>query len=512
MKKIAHLLLGRFTIIACIILLQVAWLVGILYLFSNRYSYVMMVVRILADVIVLVILNKWANPANKLSWTFLVMVQPIFGLAVYLMFGRSGLTRGMRQRMDAVNREVTAYLTPDGEAAEALRQVDCGVYNQSAYISGWAGFPVYRDTATKYYKCGEEMFSDMLLALRNAEHFIFLEYFIVEEGYMFGEIEKILEQKVKEGVEVRVIYDDVGCISTLPPNFYRRLQSKGIKCAVFNPFRPIVSVVMNNRDHRKIFVVDGTVGFTGGINLADEYINKVERFGYWKDTGIRLCGEAVWSLTVMFLEMWGYICRQTEKDYTVYMPRANRPAAFSNDGFVQPYGDSPLDHENVGENIYLNIIGKAKHYVYIFTPYLIIDHEMLVALCNAAKSGVDVRIVTPGIPDKKMVYLLTQAYYAPLIKDGVKIYQYTPGFIHAKCFVCDDEIATVGSVNLDFRSLYLHFECGVWMYRSDAVLQVKEDCLETFACSEQISYEFCRNRRLPVRMLQSVLRLFAPLL
>ena len=252
-------------------------------------------------------------------------------------------------------------------------------------------------------------------------------------------------------------------------------------------------------------MVDGYIGFTGGINLADEYINKVKRFGYWKDTGVRIEGEAVWSLTAMFLEMWNYINRSTE-DYSRFLPSVYREKEFTSDGFVQPYGDSPLDNENVGENIYLNIINRAKNYVYIFTPYLIIDHEMLICLSNAAKSGVDVRIVTPGVPDKKAVYLLTQSYYEPLLKNGVKIFQYTPGFIHAKCFVCDDEIATVGSVNLDYRSLFLHFECGVFMYRS------KEDCLRTFEESEEMDVSFCRRRRLPVRMVQSLMRLFAPLL
>jgi cardiolipin synthase len=272
-----------------------------------------------------------------------------------------------------------------------------------------------------------------------------------------------------------------------------------------------MSVIMNNRDHRKIFVVDGKVGYTGGINLADEYINKIERFGYWKDTGVRLEGEAVWGLTTMFLEMWNYI-KNTSEDYECFLPAVHQTAPFESDGFVQPYGDSPLDHENVGENVYLNIIGRAKKYVYIFTPYLIIDNEMLISLCNAAKSGIDVRIVTPGIPDKKAVYLLTQSYYAPLLSSGVRIYQYTPGFIHAKSFVCDDEIATVGSINLDFRSLYLHFECGVFMYRTGAVMQLKEDCLRTFEESEEITLEFCRKRNIFVRMIQSVARLFAPLL
>lgn len=511
MKKIAHLLLGRFSIVALSIIIQVLWMAVVLWQFSYQFTYVNLAIRVLAVLVVLVIVNKWVNPANKLSWAFLILVSPVLGLLVYFLFGRSGLTRGTQKKMDAVNREITVHLKRDEAAEEALREQDLSVYNQSRYINDYAGFPLYRNTATRYYECGEDMFPDMLKALRSAEHFIFLEYFIIEEGYMFRAIEDVLEQKIKEGVEVRLIYDDVGCVSTLPPNYYKKLQAKGIKCAAFNPFRPIISVIMNNRDHRKIFVVDGKVGFTGGINLADEYINKVRRFGYWKDTGIRIEGEAVWNLTTMFLEMWNYIVHSTE-DYTVFKPSVYQTAPFENDGFVQPYGDSPLDHENVGENIYLNIIGRAKEYVYIFTPYLIIDNEMMTALCNAAKSGVDVRIVTPGVPDKKMVFLMTQSYYVPLLESGVKIYQYTPGFIHAKCFVCDDEIATVGSVNLDFRSLYLHFECGVWMYRSKAVMQVKEDCLKTFACSEEITLEFCSKRNIFVRMLQSVMRLFAPLL
>lgn len=511
MKKIAHLLFGRLTIVGLSIIIQVLWMTMVLWQFSYQFTYVNLAIRVIAVVVVLIIVNKWVNPANKLSWTFLILLSPVFGLLVYFLFGRSGLTKRTQRKMDAVNREVTAHLVRDEAAEEALKAQDVSVYNQSKYINDYAGFPLYRNTTTKYYECGEEMFPDMLDALRSAEHFIFLEYFIIHEGYMFQTIVDILEQKVKDGVEVRLIYDDVGCVSTLPPQYYKKLQAKGIKCAAFNPFRPVISVVMNNRDHRKIFVVDGKVGFTGGINLADEYINKIERFGYWKDTGIRIEGEGVWNLTTMFLEMWNYITRSSE-DYTAFKPSVYQKEPFAQDGFVQPYGDSPLDHENVGENIYLNIIGRAKHYVYIFTPYLIIDNEMLTALCNAAKSGVDVRIVTPGVPDKKMVFLLTQSYYAPLIKNGVRIYQYTPGFLHAKCFVCDDEIATVGSVNLDFRSLYLHFECGVWMYQSKAVMQVKEDCLKTFSCSQEMTLDFCRNRNLFIRMLQSVMRLFAPLL
>lgn len=511
MKKIAHLLLGRVFVVGLSILLQVGWMFIVLWRFNYQFTYVNLAFRVIAVIVVLVIVNKWVNPANKLSWTFLILLSPVLGLLLYFLFGRSGLTKQTRRKMDAAGAAVSAHLKRDEEAEKALRAESIGAFRQSEYIREWGCFPLYRGTTTRYYKCGEEMFPDMLAALESAEHFIFLEYFIIEEGYMFNTVVDILERKVKEGVEVRLIYDDVGCVNTLPAGYYKKLQKKGIKCAAFNPFRPIISVVMNNRDHRKILVVDGALGFTGGINLADEYINKVERFGYWKDTGIRIEGEAVWSLTTMFLSMWNYIVGSDE-DCCAYMPSVHQKAPFEDDGYVQPYGDSPLDHENVGEDIYLNIITRATKYVYIFTPYLIVDHEMLVALCNAAKSGIDVRIVTPGIPDKKTVYLLTQSYYEPLIRCGVKIYQYTPGFIHAKCFVCDDEIATVGTVNLDFRSLYLHFECGIWMYRSAAVMQVKEDCMETFSCSEEMTLEFCRNRALPVRILQSLLRLFAPLL
>ena len=268
---------------------------------------------------------------------------------------------------------------------------------------------------------------------------------------------------------------------------------------------------MNNRDHRKILVVDGKTAFTGGINIADEYINVTTRFGYWKDTGVRIEGKAVWNFTAMFLQMWNFANHSTE-NYLAYKPQINWKKQYESDGYVQPYADSPIDHENQAENIYLNIINYAKDYVYIFTPYLIIDEEMCVALCNAAKSGVDVRIVTPGIPDKKLVFLLTQSYYQELLKANVKIYQFAKGFIHAKCFVCDDEIATVGSINLDYRSLYLHYECGIYMYRSKAVRQVKEDVLNTIEQSKTISLGFCQNREWYVKVLQCLLRLFAPLL
>lgn len=511
MKKIANLLFSRLFVVALAIALQFGWLYAVIYNISIRFTYANIVLEILSVIVTLVIINNLSNPYYKLAWTFIILLFPVLGISIYLAFGRSKLTKKTRERMDQVNQEMEAYMQVDHKVFAEITAIDKGVANQSRYIYEWAKYPPYRDSETRYYRCGEEMFPDMLRALQAAEKFIFLEYFIIEDGVMFQKILEILKEKVKAGVDVRMIYDDVGCISTLPRKFASEMEQYGIRCVAFNPFRPILSIVMNNRDHRKILVVDGQVAFTGGINIADEYINEVERFGYWKDCGLRLIGEAVWSFSTMFLEMWNYIC-QTSESYEKFRPDRYVKEPNPADGYTQPYSDTPLDRENVGENIYLNIINHAKDYVYIFTPYLIVDNEMMVALNNAAKCGVDVRIVTPGIPDKRLVYWLTQSYYKALLANGVRIYQYTPGFIHSKCFVCDDKIATVGTVNLDYRSLYLHFECGVFMYQSQAVKEVKEDADAAIECSKEVTMEFCKNRSIIVRAVQSILRLVAPLL
>ena len=512
MKKVKKFLLGRATIVALAILIQLCWLLTFLYGFQERYTFFNTMIDIAAVFVVLVIVNKRSNLSYKIAWTVVILAVPIVGLLVYFIFGRSELTRPTRKRMEAVNFEIEKSLPENQDLQAELMEKDLSVYRQSKYVRAWAGYPVYKHTETKYYPCGEEMFPDMLKALEEAEHFIFMEYFIVEEGFMFGKILDILKRKARAGVDVRFIYDDFGCVTTLPEKYDQQMQEWGIQCVRFNPLYPIMSVIMNNRDHRKILVADGKVGFTGGINLADEYVNKVERFGYWKDTGVRLEGEGVWSFTVMFLEMWDYLTKTREEDLNQFRPSRYQTRQYQTDGYVQPYTDSPLDHETVGENIYMNIINRAKKYVYIFTPYLIPDDELLKALQNSAKSGVDIRIFMPGIPDKQIVYWISQSYYEPLLECGVRIYQYNPGFLHAKCFVCDDEVAVVGIVNLDYRSLYLHFECGVFMYQTRAVMQVKEDVQRTMEESEEINLEFCRKRPAAIRTLQGVMRLFAPLL
>lgn len=346
--------------------------------------------------------------------------------------------------------------------------------------------------------------------MKKAQKYIFIEYFIIKDGLMWQSILDILKEKVSQGVEVRVIYDDIGCFLALPKDYAMQLKNIGIKCEVFNPFRPVLTAIQNNRDHRKITVIDGKVAFTGGLNLSDEYINTYEKHGYWKDAVIQIKGKAAWSLTLMFLEMWELCCGIPD-DIDCFFPKNEVDERIESDGFVQPYSDSPVDNENVGEHVYLQIINNAKDYVYICTPYLIVDDSMVSALCLAAKSGVDVRIITPHIYDKALIHLTTRSFYRELIYGGVKIYEYSKGFMHSKIFVSDDQIATVGTTNLDFRSLYLHFECGVWMYNSKAVLQIKKDYFDTLNECTQITLEECIER-LPIRVFQEILRIFAPLM
>lgn len=511
MKKIIDILSSRLFVTIAAVLLQLIWIFAMLWGLGAFSGHVMNLISLLSLILVLWIVNKRINPSYKLAWTILILAVPVFGLIIYLLLGQSRVAKKMMQESELVLRQITNFFKEDKKTREEMEATDLGAAIQSAYIRDYAGYPVHRKTTTKYYAVGDDMFLDMLEDLKKAEHFIFLEYFIIREGRMWNQMLDVLEEKVKQGVDVRLIYDDMGCVSTLPTRYYKKLQAKGIKCAAFNPVRPILNIVLNNRDHRKILVIDGHTGYTGGLNLADEYINEMERFGHWKDTGVRLHGEGVWNLTVMFLQMWSVITR-TKTHLPAYGPYVYHTGEFEDDGFVQPYGDSPLDNEVVGENVYLNMINQAKRYIYISTPYLIIDNEMMTALCLASKKGVDVRIITPGIPDKRLVFLLTQSYYGQLLSAGVRIYEYTPGFIHAKNFVCDDELAAVGTINLDYRSLYLHFECAAWMYRCGAVAQVKEDMMETFDVSHEITLDWCRKQNVFRRGMQSILRLFAPML
>lgn len=463
----------------------------------------------LSIIIVFIIINNKSNPSYKIAWIVPVMIFPIFGGLFYLLYGGNKLSTREKLKMVIQNIEMTNALKQDDEIIKKIGDKSIYAKNQSEYILNYAKCPVYNNTETTYFKIGEEKFEALLRELKKAEKFIFLEYFIIQEGKMFNSILEILEEKAKQGVDVRLIYDDVGCIVTLPHNYKNTLEVKGIKCRVFNPIKPFFTRRLNNRDHRKIVVIDGDVGFTGGINLADEYINEYEKHGYWKDAGIMLKGDAVWNLTVMFLSMWDYIDNK-EEDYIKFKPSKNK--YYNSKGYVQPFDDSPLINEPIGETVYLNLINKAKDYIYINTPYLIIDNEMATALKIAAKSGVDIKIVTPYIPDKKFVHAVTKSYYESFIKDGIEIYEFTPGFMHAKTFVVDDEYGVVGSINLDFRSLYLHYECGVWLYKTDSIKSMKDDYLETLKRCHKVTMEECKNTSSIRKVLRLIIRMFAPLL
>jgi len=482
-----------------------------------EYSYWILIV--LSVIVSIFIINKHEKAGYKLTWIFLILLFPLFGGILYIMLNIwSNPKRLRRSLFQNIHDSREAFYLP-GNRLEELVQTYPDYRTHAHYLQEYAGFPVYGNTRQEYFPSGESYYYRVLEELEKAQNYIFLEFFILKEGLMLSSILTILERKAAAGLDVRIMYDDMGCFFTLPPRFQKTLKEKGIKTFVFNKFRPIVSSLQNNRDHRKIISIDGKVAFTGGLNIGDEYINAVERFGHWKDSAIMIEGDAAWSLTLIFLQMWNLGFKKKD-NYVQFFPRRESIIDYTAEGvaegyedwgYVQPYGDTPIDKENVGEHVYIQIINQAKKYVYINTPYLVCDDNLLSALTLAAKSGVDVRIITPHRWDKWIVAITSRSYYRRLIQAGVKVYEYTSGFNHGKTFVSDDKIATVGTTNLDFRSLYLHFECGVLIYSSKTIASVKEDFLGTLPASQLITLKEC-SRNAVQRVIQDVLRVFAPLM
>lgn len=511
MKKFLNIFFGKGFVYFISIAIQLFWVIELILRLRNYYVWINMISGVIAVIVALHVIDTRINPAYKLVWTFVILTVPIFGALLYLFIGQSATLRMQNEKIKSINAKFDKYKAEDSSIIEEVRALNKDVANQLTYISRYSGFGAYKNTDVEYHKETDIAMRSLKSALEQAKDFIFMEYFAFEDSKAFCEFEEILIRKVKEGVDVRIIYDDFGSIAYVNKRFFKRLKSEGIKIRAFNPLVPLFYLFMNNRDHRKYTIIDGKVSFTGGYNMCDEYFNYVSPYGYWKDCGIKITGPAVRNHTIMFLEMWNMI-KATDSDYSRYI-NVDYDKTIVNDSIVVPFSDSPLDHESVGENVYLNIIRNAKDYVYIYTPYLILDNEMIEQLCLSSKSGVDVRIVTPGIPDKRIVYKLTQSYYPQLIESGVKIYHYTPGFIHAKCYVCDDEIATVGSINMDYRSLYLHFECGTYMYKADAIKDIKTDFFETFKKSTEVHIKNKRFRKNHFgSFFQHILRLFAPLM
>ena len=580
MKKLHalfRLLFSRAVLIGLLLFLQLSlFIVGIVYLSQDFIYLYLFFIMLSVAVCVWILNNRRYSPDIKLAWIIPIAFFPVFGGLLYLLFGAFHLRACEREYLQTLKHTNRTYLpaslfpldgafsadapsadmsllrksAADKEASPrrfAAPALDDTVIRHSHYITQNSGYPPYFHTDTRYYPLGEVMWQDMLADLRKARRFIFLEYFIIEPGAMWDAILSILLDKAAAGVEVRILYDDMGCMYTLPPGYFQSLAEKGIRAKVFSPFRPRLEPAVNRRDHRKLCIIDGVCGYTGGINLADEYINLREKHGHWKDTAIRLAGDAVRSFTVMFLQLWDFCPpRRALSDYARYLdpPASSGPSAAAQpdslagvngrlyqpdplaqgpppdssfpaaayQGLVQPYANNPLDGENIGESVYLGILNRALRYVYIMTPYLIPGHELLQALILCAKSGVDVRIITPHIADKWFVHEMTRSHYQPLIEAGVKIYEYTPGFLHSKVFLCDDQIGTVGSVNLDYRSLRLHFENGVYLAGAKCLVEIRADFKQTLARCTRITLADCQRVPLFTRLIRAFLRIIAPLM
>ena len=510
MKKIFKILFSRLFFGAIFIILQVGVMVAALYYFRDTYAQVQTFFTALSVITVLYIINQDGSSAFKIAWILPIVFLPLFGIPLYILFGKKRIPERKLERVSGMYLRYKAAMAPLLSESGDEPAMDEDARLQSAYLEKCASSPRFTQTETTYYPLGDVMFPAMLEELEKAEKYIFMEFFIIEPGIMWDSILDVLRRKAAQGLDVRLIYDDMACIMRLPRDYAERMESVGIRCCTFHRFQPVPTGTLNNRDHRKLCVVDGVTAFTGGVNLADEYINKRERFGHWLDCGIKVRGRAAYSFTQMFLSMWDYI-RHEEDDPVAFRPTAEALEGIGDDGVVQPYCDSPADDEPVGETVYINMLSRAKKYVYICTPYLVVDNEIMNALTSAAKCGVDVRMICPHIPDKWYVHLVTRSYYAPLMKAGVRIYEYTPGFIHSKTFVCDDDYGICGTINLDYRSLFLHHECAVWMYKSGAIADMKASFLETLEKCEEITRESYR-RPWYVRLGQSLLRVLAPLM
>ncbi len=511
MKKLRALLFSRLLLVAVALIAQAVFFSALIVVFYNRLHIFYASSLLISAAVIIGIVSGNRNPAYKLAWVIPILLFPVFGGIFYIFIGHNRLTRRTRKRLtEILHRSFEALpeladTIPPGIQTSFLDNL---VTHQSRYLAEYAQSPLCPHTRSLYLPDGETNFQYLLDELRKAQRYIFMEYFIITPGKMWDAILEVLTEKAASGVDVRLIYDDVGCLPSLSAGYPKKLKKLGIRCAVFNPVRPILHTSLNNRDHRKITVIDGTTAFTGGINLADEYINAISPFGHWKDAGIMLTGDAAWSFTVLFLGMWDFLAGE-DKPWSWYrFSQESGPG----DGLVQPFADTPLDNESVGENVYLNMILKASDYLYITTPYLVIDNEMLTALTLAAKCGLDVRIMTPGRCDKWYVHAVTRSWYKTLLESGIRIFEYSPGFIHSKTFVADDRYGVVGTINMDFRSLYLHFECGVCLYHSSAVLEIRRDFLETAQRCTEITLESIKTLPLSARLLGRFLRIFAPLM
>ncbi len=495
MKKI----LGRVIVVLPAIAIQICWYLLMISTFNGLLQghlgdIISTLFSVLAVIFVVNIVGKRDESSYRLLWVIVIVTMPVLGALLYFMVGNKKTGRQLKKRLD------TSYalfdIPDDAQSDECLSDImkdDLRIGQAVRHVSESTGFPVFKNDTSKYYPFGEDMFVDMCEDLKKAKKYIYVEYFIIQSGRFWDTLTDIMAEKASEGVDVRVMYDDLGSIGTYSVADIAGLSKRGIKCIPFNPFFLIRSQ-LNNRDHRKIMVIDGKVAYSGGVNLADEYINEVERFGRWKDIGFRITGKAVMSYAFMFAEFWNAFSNDLidVNDFS-YGANSNESSHGASNGYILPYYDSPIREEHTSNELFTDMLSSATDYVWFYTPYLILGDSLFDAFIRAAKRGVDVRIIMPGIPDKNMVFRLSRSYYEDLMKAGVKIYEYTPGFVHAKAFIADDKIAGIGTVNLDYRSLFLHFECNSIFYKADIIKELKKDILDTQAECVEITMEDVRS-------------------
>lgn len=502
MKKIFKLFTNKIVLTALFFVIQVTMQVLLLLFLTSVSTWIYFGFSVLSVIVCLFIIGKDANPGYKLAWVVPILLFPLFGGMLYISFGRSArLRRKDRKHLEAIEKETASAPT---EMPSALPPAATRI---ATLLTNATGFSPCGDSDVCYYPTGERFFETLKEELNKATRFIFMEYFIVDRGKCWDELTEILARKAAEGVDVRLIYDDIGCLFTLPFRYDKKLGAQGIRTRIFNKLKPTFNARMNNRTHRKITVIDGQVAFTGGINLADEYMNVIDRFGHWKDTAVKITGLAVNSFTRMFMRFW-MLSGKGREPIDPYLCALPVPAK----GFIQPVSAGPGKNEQGIEKGMMDMVNNAKSYVYINTPYLILDNEFLTSLCLAAESGVDVRITMPHVPDKKLVFTVSRSFYPILLKAGVKIYEYLPGFVHAKSAVSDDCVAYVGTCNLDYRSFYLHYECGAFLYDAPAIADIKADFTKTLNVCKTVTYEEATDVTAATKLARSVLRLFAPLM
>lgn len=508
-KGIMRLIFSRFFLIAILLVLQVGLSVFTFLYFQEKVPVLIYAQWVFAFIMIIYLFNSSMDSSAKLTWMLVMAMLPIPGAAM-LWWTQANIGHRMETKMVKKQIDDTRHMLvqPQNVVSEIERD-GSGTDDLSKYLNLTGCFPVYDKTEVTYFDIGEKKLDAMLEELEKAEKYIFLEYFIIEEGYMWGRILDVLIRKAQAGVEVRVMYDGMCEMSTLPVNYWKLLEAKGIHAKAFSPIKPIISSHYNYRDHRKILVIDGKVAFNGGVNLADEYINRIVRFGHWKDVALMLKGPAAKSFALMFLQMWNLGEDAADYDKWLSLPGCEAENAT---GYVMPYCDSPLDKYKTGEAVYMDVLYRATDYVHIMSPYLILDDELEAALCFAAQRGVDVKLILPGIPDKKVPFALAKTHYRDLHDAGVKIYEYTPGFIHAKVFVSDDIKAIVGTINLDYRSLYHHFECATYLYRTDCIADIEKDFQNTLAKCREVTDESIKNEKTSYKVTGRLAKMISPLM